>query len=289
MNIDKLHEYNLSLEINNMNEEPFNFVYIYEYEDKNYDYEEKENQTILFSLKENNLKTSFSYILKSKYKQTSCIYINIKPLLDIKSLKIKSDIIGGLFQLSTKDPKSITNLKKGGPYYFSIKAEKFQKITFNVVMDNINTIPFEIVVFNEYNYLGIKRSNPIKTSEKKNSFSSSKNQLTSTFSYIVSKYITGEAALKIIPNSNINYMNIKIEIENTYYDFHFEKQTIYNLTVGNKYYFHKHTYGQGINRLYLDLMMDYIDNNPFESIKVYEYEQGLFEYDNKNDSKINYY
>ena len=43
MNIDKLHENNLSLEINNMNEEPFNFVYIYEYPDKNYAYEEKEN------------------------------------------------------------------------------------------------------------------------------------------------------------------------------------------------------------------------------------------------------
>ena len=59
-------------------------------------------------------------------------------------------------------------------------------------------------------------------------------------------------------------MNIKIELENTYYDFHFTKQTIYNLTVGNKYYFHKHTYGQGMSRLYLDLMMDYIDNNPFK-------------------------
>ena len=86
----------------------------------------------------------------------------------------------------------------------------------------------------------------------------------------------------------IRRMNIKIELENTYYDFHFTKQTVYNLTVGNKYYFHKHTYGQGMSRLYLDLMMDYIDNNPFESIKVYEYKIGLFEYDNKNDSKINY-
>ena len=95
----------------------------------------------------------------------------------------------------------------------------------------------------------------------------------SPFSYIVSEYSTEETALKIMLNSNINYMNIKIELENTYYNFHEEKQTIYNLRVGNKYYFYKHiqgTYEQGINKVYLDLMMDYIDNNPFESIKVFE-------------------
>ena len=285
MNIDKLHEYNLSLEINNMNEEPFNFVYIYEYEDNRYHYEKKIYQPILLTLKENDLKTSFSYILESIYSQVNCIYINIKPRLDIKSLRIKSDIIGGRFELSTKEPITITNLVKEGSYNFTIKAEKFQNITFNVVMDNINIIPFEIVVFTEYNYRDIKGSNPIKTSEKKISFSSSKNQLISTFSYIVSKYWTHETTLKIIPNSNINYMNIKIELENIYYDFYSEIKTIYNLTIGNKYYLDKRTYGQG--KVYLDLMMDYKDNNPFESIKVYEYEWS-FEYDNKSESIINY-
>jgi len=154
-------------------------------------------------------------------------------------------------------------------------------------MDNINTIPFEIVVFNEYDYQGIQGGIPEKTSEKKISFSSSKNQLISTFSYLVSKYFSRETALKIIPNNNINYMNIKIEIENTYYEIYYEEQEIYNLTVGNKYYFHKHTYGQGINRLYLDLKMNYIDNNPFESIKVYEYKY-TFDNDSKNNSIINY-
>ena len=264
MNIDKLHQANLSLEINNMNEKPFNYLNIYEYADKSYAYQNKENRTILFSFKENNLIASFSYIFKGIYTHKNCIYINIKPLLDIKSLKIKSDIIGGLFELSTKAPKTITNLIKGGPYYFSVKADKFQKINFNVVMDNINTIPFEIVVFNEYDYQGIQGGIPEKTSEKKISFSSSKNQLISTFSYLVSKYFSRETALKIIPNNNINYMNIKIEIENTYYEIYYEEQEIYNLTVGNKYYFHKHTYGQEVSRLYLDLMMDYIDNNPFK-------------------------
>ena len=287
MNIDRSQRTNLSLEINSMNEKPFNYLNIYEYEDNSYAYEEKENKTILFSSKENNLITSFSYITKSKYRQINRIYININPLFNIKSLKIKNEITGGLFELSNKVSKSITNLIKGGPYNFLIKADNFKKITFNVVMDNTNTIPFEIVVFNEYDYQGFKGGYPRKTSEKKISFSSTNNQLISTFSYIVSKYWTQETSLKIVPNSNINYMNIKIEIENTYYDFHFKKETIYNLTVGNKYYFHKHTYGQEVSRLYLDLMMDYIDNNPFESIKVYEYEWH-FENDSKNDSKINY-
>jgi hypothetical protein len=108
----------------------------------------------------------------------------------------------------------------------------------------------------------------------------------STFSYLVSKYWNRQTVLNIIPNVNINYMNIKIEVENTYYDFHFSEQTIYNLTAGNKYFLHKHVYGQGINILYLDIMMDYKDFNPFGAIKVYEYEW-TFEYDNKDESIIN--
>ena len=286
MNLDKSQRTNLSLEINNMNENPFNYLNIYEYADKSYAYEEKENKTISFSKKENKLISSFSYIVKNTNRQINRIYINIKPLFDIQSFKIKNDIIGGLFELSNKVSKNITNLKIGGPYYFLIKTEKFHRITFNVVMDNINTIPFEIVVFNEYDYRGFKESNPEKTSQQKISFSSSNNQMISTFSYLVSKYWNRQTVLNIIPNVNINYMNIKFEVENTYYDFHFEEQKIYNLTAGNKYFLHKHVYGQGINILYLDIMMDYKDLNPFGAIKVYEYEW-TFEYDNKDESLIN--
>jgi len=50
-----------------MNEEPFNFVYIYEYADNRYHYEKRKYQPILLTLKENDLKTSFSYILESIY------------------------------------------------------------------------------------------------------------------------------------------------------------------------------------------------------------------------------
>ena len=288
MNIDKSQSSNLILEINNMNEKPFNYINIYEYADDSYAYEEKENQTILFSSKDNNLIYSFSYLPKCKIRQIKYIYINIKPLFDIKSLKIKKDIIGGSVELSTKDTNSIIYLKIGGPYFFLIKAEYFQKITFNVVIDHLDTIPFEIGVFNEYDYRGFKGSTtPEVTSQEKISFSSSNNQLISTFSYIVKKFWTRETAFKIVPNENIDCMHIKITLENTYYDFHFKQQTIYNLTVGNKYYLHKHTYGQGYNKLYLDLMMDYIDGNPVEPIKVYEYEW-TFENDNKNESIISY-
>jgi hypothetical protein len=220
MSIDKYQQANLSLEINNMNEKPFNYLNIYEYEDNSYAYEEKENVTILFSSKENNLITSFSYTTKSKYSQINRIYINIKPLFDIKTLKIKNDIIGGLFELSTKVSKNITNLKIGGPYHFLIKTDKFQNITFNVVLDNTNSKPFEIVIFNEYDYQGIKGGYPGKTSQKKISFSSSNNQLISTFSYIVSKWYTRETVLNINNTINIDHMNIKIELENIYYEFY---------------------------------------------------------------------
>ena len=285
MKISKFQQAKLSLEIDSINEIPFKFVNIYEYADNSYAYEDKENQTLLFSEKDNYLITSFSYTLKSVYKNTNCIYINIKPLLDINFIKIKKEIIGGIFELSTEASKNITNIKIGSPYYFSIKADKFQILTFTVVTDNINTDPFETVVFNEYDYRGIQKSEPIKTTQQKISFSSSNNQLISTFSYIVSKYWSRETVLNIINIGNLNYMNIKLEKENSYYDFFYSWQTIYYLKVGNKYYLDKHTYGQGINILYLNIIMDYIDNNPFEQIKVYEYEY-TFDNDNKNKSII---
>ena len=289
MNIDKYQKGIFQIEMNNMNmnEQPLKFVTIYEYADNSYAYEEKENKTIFFSSKNNKFIASFSYILKSKYKKTNCIFISIKPLLDIIAFKIKKEIIGGVFELSPRTSIDITNLKIGGPYYFLIKTEKFQNITFNVVMDNINTKSFETVDINEYDYLGIKQSDYIKTTQKKISFSSSNNQLISTFSYLVSKEYNRETALNIIPKSDINYMNIKIQIENTFYNFYSEEETIYNLTVGNIYYLYKQVYGQGMKILYLNIIMDYRDDNPFGPIKVYEH-KGEFSNDNKDDSLIKY-
>ena len=283
--IEKCQLTNLSLEINANNEKPFKYVNIYEYADYSYAYEEKENKTILFSKKDDILITSFSYMLKSQMQKTNSIFINIKPLFDINSLKITKDILGGVIELYNNTSKDITNLEKGFPHYFSIKTDNFLNITFNIVMDNINTIPFETVVINEYDYRGIKESYPAKTSQKKIAFSSSNNQLISTFSYIISKWYCREIVLIINNNININHMNIKIELEKIYYDFHFSEQTIYNLKAGNQYYLYKHVYGQGYNTLYLDLTMDYIDNNPFRLIKIYEHEYS-FDYETKDDDSI---
>ena len=66
MKIEKYQLANLILEINGVNEKPFNYVNIYEYADYSYAYEEKENKSISFSRNvEDYLITSFSYKLKS--------------------------------------------------------------------------------------------------------------------------------------------------------------------------------------------------------------------------------
>ena len=130
----------------------------------------------------------------------------------------------------------------------------------------------------------IRGSNGLKTTEIKLSFSSSNNQLISTFSYIVSKDYNIETSLLIIPNSNINYINVKIEVEDTFYYINEKGKEIYNLTVGNTYYLYKHIFGYEVSILNLELMMGHIDNKPFRSIKAYEANWD-FDYDNKNKSK----
>ena len=176
MKIDKYQKAIFDVEIYGINEKPFNYINIYEYKDKNYAYIEKENQTILFSSKEGHLITSFSYILKSIYQKTNWISINIKPLFDIKSITIKKEIIGGIFDLSLKVPsKNITNLKSGGQYYFVVSTQKFQNVTFNIALEKVKVKPFENVTIKEYNSNFIRGSNGLKITEKKLSFSSSNN------------------------------------------------------------------------------------------------------------------
>ena len=282
MNIDKYQKATFDVEIYGINEKPFNYINIYEYKDKNYAYIEKENQTILFSSNEGHLITSFSYILKSIYQKTNWISINIKPLFDIKSITIKKEIIGGIFDLSLKVPsKNITNLKSGGQYYFVVSTQKFQNVTFNIALEKVKVKPFENVTIKEYNSNFIRGSNGLKITEKKLSFSSSNNQLISKVSYIVSRNDNRQTSLLIIPNSDINYVNVKIEVEDTFFNFNEEKE-IYNLTLGNTYYLYKNIYSYEIFKLYLELKMDYIDNNPFGTIKAYE---ASWDFDNENKNK----
>ena len=79
-------------------------------------------------------------------------------------------------------------------------------------------------------------------------------------------------------------MNVKIEVEDTFYGFYKEEGEFYNLTLGNIYYLYKDIYSYEISTLYLELVMDYIDNYPFGPIKAYEARRD-FDYEYKNKSK----
>jgi len=149
-------------------------------------------------------------------------------------------------------------------------------------LEKLKVKPFENVTIREYNSNFIRGSNGLKITEKKLSFSSSNNQLISTVSYIVSRDDNRETSLLIIPNSDINYVNVKIEVEDTFFSFYKEEREFYNLTLGNTYYLYKDIYSYEISTLYLELMMDYIDNKPFGSIKAYE---ARWDFDNENKNK----
>jgi len=77
---------------------------------------------------------------------------------------------------------------------------------------------------------------------------------------------------------------VKIEVEDTFYGFYKEEGEFYNLTLGNIYYLYKDIYSYEISTLYLELVMDYIDNYPFGPIKAYEARRD-FDYEYKNKSK----
>ena len=251
LNMSKFQLANINLEINDINEKPFNCIKIYESAD-NYSYDEMEIKSISFSKKENNLISSFSYALKQTKNETNFIFIRIKPNSEINYLMIKQDVIGGMIKLTEKASNNITNLKLGGPYYFMIETEKFQKITFNLALNNMNIIPFESVTIKEYDFNSLKKCKSLKESEKNISFSSSNSQIISTFSYVVSKYWNRHTALNIIPTININYL--KLEVEKTYYSaYNNNEGKIYNLKAGNKYYLEKTGYLNDISKLYLTL------------------------------------
>ena len=218
----------ISLNMNNITQNPFSFVNLYEYQSKTSRYDKKSKELISFTTKNNKSESSISYSIE-KY-STNYIVLKIKPLYYINYISIKIDVRGSSYNLTEGVQKNITNLFSESPYFFFIKAERFENVTINLNMNNMNNNPFTLIDIYEYENIA---KNPVKSTSQSIIISKKDNELVSTFSYSVFDYTTRLIAFKITPIYDINYFVPNFEKEKCLYHIYRSElnPTIYILKV----------------------------------------------------------
>ena len=233
INAVQYQELNVSLTMSYMSNKPFTYTYIYECSNSSSSScLQNTSQYITTTTNNNQLISSFTYSVN--YSDTQYIALKFTPNYNIShfTIKIDSEFI---YDLSNGVDKNITNLKSGIPYYFFLPSTQLQTDIINLTMNYMSIEPFSYLYIYEYesrsssNYINIKNQN--LTMLKKN------NELSSSFTYLVSSYTTKYIALKLTPIYNISYIVVNINAEGVYNLTNGVDNNVTNLKSGIIYYF----------------------------------------------------
>ena len=217
---------NVSFTINSTNV-PFTHVYIYEYSsDTSKTSLSSKYQSITTSKINNEYISSFLYSITNF--DTRFISLEIVPSYHIDYIKFFITLIQNKFDLSNGVEKKTTNLKSGFLYYFYISCHLLQSASINL-STNTSKYSWPFNYFHIYEYSDRHLSKYIKTT----SLSSS-----SHLNYQVSDNNTKDIALEIKPNYDLDYITVKIDVDNITFDLSNGVETnVTNLKSGNPYYF----------------------------------------------------
>ena len=269
LNISQFSKLDITMKMDNKTITPFNYIYFYEYpsiKTSFLDYNERAKFELLINSTKSESVSSFSY--NATYFNTGFIAFKLIPSQSLNHLSIKLDIIEFTYKLSNGLSRNITNLLSNNEYFLFIKAKTFEMINVTLTMKDENKIPFSYLYLNHY----VEEKASCYNSTYQPISSIAKNgQLISSFSYLIMEDLTGVIALKIKPLYNINYLNIKIDVENHAADFFYgNEKDINNLRAGNKYYLILYV-SEDLCVSNIDLIMNERDNIPISYLNYYEY------------------
>ena len=209
---------NINLNMNYLQENPYNLVQIYELSNINKlnEYRKYSDLSMKFSDINNNhncLSNSFSYTANSIY--TSLILVKIIfQKNNIKHLNINISIGGGRYEIEKGILKNITNLLPTYDYYFFFIASKGEKLNIKLSLTEQNKAkPFTNLEIYEY-------SNKITSSfylyniNKKIETEIIDNKLINFFSFRPKNNSTNFIALKVKPAHYINFIECLVESDN---------------------------------------------------------------------------
>ena len=264
---------NINLTMNYMSTKPFIFSYIYELSNRSSsNYLKLKDEPNSMLVKNNQLILSFTYLVNQS--DTHYIALQLTPNYNINYTVIYINVEGGAYDLSNRVAENITDLKSGIPYYFFLPSTQFDTNLIYLTMDSISIKPFKYL----YIYENINRTSsnylestkvPFLTSDKNN------NELTSLYDYLIHNCETHYIVLQFIPNYNINFIIVKINVEGGLNSLSFTNdKNITDLKSGIPYFFFIKSYQY--ETIIINLISNYNSTEPFTYSYIYEYNNRLF-------------
>ena len=262
---------NITLTTDYENDNPFNTVMIYQYQYRNESIHETAMNTLEPISKKNynnQLISFYSYSVSSDesyiYSQTN--YLSLKvDTNNISYFIVKIDNPIEYYDLENGKINPFYNLKSNTTYIFYGNGEQYQIAKINCE-SNISTKPFDNVIFYElrtktYDYYDVKGNESI-------SFTSGNNQSSIFGSYEIRYYKTKFIAFRIKPLYDIDYIEIKINIQG--FQFHLYDgfvENVTNIIPGEQYVFFINARIYDI--IYINLTTNYVEI-PFTKINIFE-------------------
>ena len=248
------------------NKKPLSNAYIYEYEEKSStNYIKKTSISIKNSIQNNEIISKASYCVEDFL--TQYILLQLNPAYDLDYLTTKIDIDGGAYNLTNGIPLNLTDLKSGYSYFFFIPSTKFTNNIISLKMNSINSNPLSSVDIYEYENI---TNTYIKFTSQKITTKTKNDEIISSFIYTINKNDTKYIALKMTPDYDINNLTITIDVENGLFDLTNNiPLKVTNLKSGKTYNFFIES--EIYHSALINLEMNYMSNQPFSRVYIYEY------------------
>ena len=259
---------NFHLTMDYLDTDPIKNIFIYELRDWGYNNLIKNTSQTIKAIKQGNkLLISFSYIVSDSITKSVGIVVKTSSK-EIYNVEVKMDLLAEFYDLENRKSLTVQNLIPEKNYFFFVNAELYSEIEFSINMDKINGNPFNNTgilryknsdnLFNQFaEFVSYKYNTTIK-----------ENKLKISLHYSVSKYETQKIGLKLQPLSNINYINIQVDVEGGLYELIDGSSYISNLMANTSYYFY--TDALFAHTLNISFTMNSSSSAPFSSINIYE-------------------
>ena len=264
-------EMRISIDDDNIGNNPFTYANIYEKEKKeDISYNKYYNQSFESEKIDRKLFQYFSYTID--HLSTNYILIELIPNINLEKIQIKYNITNIQNVLNDGESININLLWKNIPYYCLINTKQYQQVLFNITLNYLQSIPFEFIEiyeFSEKYHFNVY----ITFTNKSLQFVNNNNEetLSNIFSYMVESFYTNYILIKIKSEIDYENLNIKINIGGGYYDI--DKGSIKyidNLFLNYSYYFF--VLSSKGDKLNINLKLNSTENKkPFDSLNILEY------------------
>ena len=266
----KFDKANVTFIINNIDNNPFDYINIYEYEQKNHSNDSYILKKIIYINKSENSDFIIPILYTVYSNKTNYLAFSIIPKYNISEILVKADISGELYEFYNNTKRYIKNLNIDNDYFFFIKVNQFNFINFTLTMDYKEKEAFSYIFCEESSSMEYSDDKEIEIQPISSIIDN--NQLIVTIHQNISNYSTKYIFFKIRPSYNIDYILANIDITDClinvfYHDKYYLKS---NLIYYLKAYYRPDKKERIILRIYNSKKVDFEFFNVYDCLSQYE-------------------